>query len=122
MAVLAIVDDLIFQSKLREAAARAGARLVFADVGRVPESAAPGAAWDLVIVDLGLAWTDPVALTAMIRRDLPQTPIVGYCSHVDVELQGRARTAGCSEVLPRSTFVERLPGLLGAGREEREPS
>ena len=38
--------------------------------------------------------------------------VVGFVSHVDVELVKGAREAGADEVMARSGFVERLPGLL----------
>jgi CheY-like chemotaxis protein len=40
--------------------------------------------------------------------------IVGFFSHVHAERGRQARAAGCTDVLPRSAFVEELPGLLAS--------
>jgi hypothetical protein len=39
--------------------------------------------------------------------------LIAYGSHVDVPALQAARDAGCDLVLPRSSFVQRLPQLLG---------
>ena len=118
MAVLAFVDDLIFRSKLQAAAAQAGEPLTVADGAGGLGPPPSGTTWDLVIVDLELTRTDPVVLTERVRQALPKIPIVGYCSHVEVELQTQAKMAGCTEVLARSSFVQRLPELLADHAEE----
>lgn len=118
--VLAVVDDLIFQSKLREAAQRAGTRLVCATTSPPPDAVPAEEPWDLVILDLGLTWTDPLAVLEAVRRRAPQARIIGYCPHVDVALQAKAYAAGCSEVIPRSALARRLPDLLGETPERRQ--
>ena len=112
MAVLALVEDLIFRSKL-EAAAAAVATPLCLIAG--PSELGPSHAaqrWDLVIVDLDMGHADSAVLVETLRQTLPQTPIVGFCSHVEERLQERAKAAGCTIVLPRSAFVRRLPELI----------
>ena len=41
-----------------------------------------------------------------------ESRVVGYGSHVDAATLHAARVAGCDPVLPRSKFVEELPGAL----------
>ena len=55
---------------------------------------------------------EPMALVTGLRAAAPATPIVGFCSHVEMALQRDALMAGCAQVLPRSIFVQRLPELL----------
>lgn len=111
MAIVALVSDLVFDSKVRAAAAAAG---VTAKVVRTPAdvlAALPTA--EGVILDLGAGGAgDPVALVGTIRAQCPQLPLVAFLSHVEVELAAAARAAGATEVLPRSAFVQRLPCLL----------
>jgi DNA-binding NarL/FixJ family response regulator len=113
MAVLVIVDDLLFRVKIEAAAAHAQVALtVLSDAGAPPERS-----WRFVIVDLNLSSADPIDAVRRLRRAAPDVPIIGYCSHAQAALRARAHEAGCSEVLPRSAFVQRLPALLLAGGE-----
>ena len=102
--ILAAVDDLLFRSKIYATAAAAGSQVHF---GR-EASAAP----DLILLDLQLA--DALSLLAAWRQQWPAVRVIGYLSHVEQELARQAREAGCTEILPRSAFVQRLPQLLAA--------
>ncbi len=111
MAVLVIVDDLIFRSRIVTAASHLPASIRLTDAASMPAARSTDD-WQLVIVDLNLESGDPIALIRHLRGSLPSTPIVGFFSHVQVELQQRAQEAGCSVVMPRSAFVRVLPQLL----------
>ena len=112
--VLVLVDDLMFLSRIREAAkardvpvravrtvadvldgCRAGARTVIADLDtpRLPALEA-----------IGAVAADPA---------LSEVRLVGFYSHVETETARAARAAGCREVMPRSAFVRQLPDILG---------
>ncbi len=112
MAVLAMVDDLFFRAKIEAAAKQAGVSVTIR--ATVEAAIAPPAegSWQLVIVDLHLSTSDPIETISALRRMAPTTPMLGYGSHVEAELHARARAAGCTDVLPRSVFVQRLPALL----------
>ena len=112
MPVLALVEDMLFQQKIQAAADAAGVVVKFGTDVTAAGSPCAGQPWDLVIVDLGLTRRDPIALIAALRHQLPATPIIGFGSHVDAAQMTRAREAGCTEVLARSAFVQRLPKLL----------
>ncbi len=111
MAVLVIVDDLIFRSRIVAAASHLQASIRLADAASMP-AVRSAEDWQLVIIDLSLDSGDPIALIRHLRGALPLTPIVGFFSHVQLELQQRAQEAGCSVVMPRSAFVRALPQLL----------
>lgn len=68
----------------------------------------------LIIVDLHNQKVDPVALAKELKADeeLAKIPLVGFFSHVEVELQRNARAAGYDQVLPRSTFSGDLSKIL----------
>ena len=110
--VLAILDDLLFRSKLETAAANAGVPLrVVKEIPR-PQTGGDPASWRLVIVDLDGSGLDPVDVVTAVRQLAPTAPLVGYYAHLDTERGLRARQAGCTAVWPRSVFVQRLPELL----------
>jgi len=69
----------------------------------------------LVIVDLNQG-EKALAAVEQLRRASEAVPIVGFLSHVEVELAERARTAGCTEVMPRSKFTQNLAAILARAR------
>jgi len=111
--VIALVDDLMFLSRVREAARGAGVTVRPARGTREAVEAARAGAC-LVIVDLDsarLPWAEAVpALRA--EPSGAGLPIVGFVSHVNAQAARAAREAGCTDVLARSAFVAELPGLL----------
>lgn len=108
--ILAIVDDLLFRGKVETAAARLGAPLtIAADAGLALRN---GEAWTRVLIDLNLSRGDVLAMIRDLREAHPGIPVIGYCSHVQQDLQQRALDAGCTSVLSRSAFVQQLPKLL----------
>ena len=112
--VFALLDDLLFRSKLEAAAAPLKTTLLCASETRVLPALPEGGRFALVIVDLGLSGEDPFHAIQHLRAAWPATPIVAFGSHVDTEALARAQRAGCL-VLPRSAFVQRLPSLLSGG-------
>ncbi len=108
--ILAIVDDLLFRGKLEAAATQLGVPLtVTADASSVPRSGQP---WRRVLIDLNLSCGDALAMIRQLRAAHPGLPVIGYCSHVQHDLQQHALEVGCTAVLPRSAFVQQLPELL----------
>ena len=110
--ILAIVDDLIFRGKLEAAAAQLGVQLTIAtDANQALRNGQP---WSRVLIDLNFSHGDALAIVRDLRAAYPGIPVIGYCLHVQQELQQRALEAGCTTVLPRSAFVQQLPELLNA--------
>ncbi len=112
--ILAVVDDLLFGSKLRAAAGVAGTPIVFV---RKPEEV-PGAIRqhdpDVVVFDLDRDALDPIGVITEIRSApvRARARLVGFASHVHAERLQQARDAGCDQVMARSAFVAALPGLM----------
>ena len=111
--VLALVDDLLFLSRIREAARGVGAE-VRAVRGPADLLAAARQGAGLVLVDADgsrLPWADAVRA---LRADpsLASLPVVAFLSHVHADRAEAARAAGCARVLARGAFVQDLPGLI----------
>ena len=103
--VAAVVSDLMFQSKLRGLARRAGATLT---IVRDPAKLA-GVEADRVVLDLNAegATEAGAAWSAATGR-----PAAGFVSHVDANRIRHARAAGIDPVVPRSRVADVLPGWM----------
>ena len=112
--VLALVDDLMFRSKIKSTATPLGVAVTFAGSSGAALTAMRGSAPSLVILDLNSPRTDPLGTIAAMKNDaaLASIPTIGYVSHVDAATIDAARAAGVGEVLARSAFAMRLPELL----------
>jgi CheY-like chemotaxis protein len=111
---VAVLDDLFFAAKILDAASQLGleTEIIRPADFKPARLAQPRAA--VLIVDLNATSADPIALIRQLKSDpaLGSVPVVGFVSHVQVELQQAARAAGCDQVLPRSKFSATLPDLL----------
>jgi PleD family two-component response regulator len=116
--ILALVDDLMFASKIRAAAGQSGVTLSFARSSAAAIEEMRRTVPSLVIFDLNNPRTDPLGTIGVMKADpsLASIPTVGYVSHVQADLIDAARRAGVDEVLARSAFSERLPAILERGR------
>lgn len=112
--VLAGVSDLFFASKIRGTAEQLNVSVEFARSAETLFDKAKTEVPSLVILDLQAESPDPFDVTARLKADeqLSRVPIVAFFSHVEVELQRRAKEAGVDLVLPRSAFTARLPAIL----------
>jgi len=114
--ILAVLDDLMFTSKIRTAASQLGAELTVARSSAAALDAMRAGAPSLVIFDLNSQRADPLGTVAAMKADpaLAAIPTIGFVSHVQTELIHAARHAGVGEVLPRSAFAMRLGDILAA--------
>lgn len=111
--VVALVDDLMFLSRIREAAKGRGVAVQAVRTAADAAAACREGA-RLVIVDLDTPRLPVLEAVAALAADpaLAAVRIVGFYSHVETERAREAREAGCRTVLPRSAFVRQLDGLL----------
>jgi CheY-like chemotaxis protein len=111
--ILAVLDDLMFSSKIKTAATQLGLPLAFARSSAAALAEMRKSAPSLVIFDLNNPRTDPLGTVAAMKADeaLAAIPIVGFVSHVDTDTISAARQAGV-EVLPRSAFTMQLADIL----------
>ena len=109
-----MVDDLFFASKIRGTAEQLGVSVSFA---RTMEALIETALRDrpgLIIVDLHSRRIAPIELAKQLKADkhLRSIPLVGFFSHVQVELQRQAEAAGFDRVVPRSAFTNNLAKII----------
>ena len=112
--VLALVDDLLFGSRLRAAAGAAGQPIAFVRQPDELVSAMREHTPDLVLFDLDRDALDPIGAIRAIRSAPAWSGIrlAGYASHVHGERMKEALDAGCDRVFARSAFVAALPDLM----------
>jgi PleD family two-component response regulator len=114
--ILAVVDDLMFTSKIRTTASQLGVTVTFARSSDAALAEMRKTAPSLVILDLNSPRTNSLAIVASMKKDASLASIrtVGYASHVQVDVINAAREAGVDEVLARSAFTQHLAQILGA--------
>lgn len=107
---LLLSDDLIFTSRITGTGRDLG---LLIRAARTPEQLLElvrQTSPPCIIVDLHNPGLQIAELVAQLRQEEQAKPcIIAYGSHVATAVLKAARAAGCSEVLPRSQFVEKLP-------------
>jgi len=113
--VVALMDDLFFQMKLAETAKQLGVEVqVATNAAALAEllQSQP----KLVVVDLN-ARSQPVQAIEKLRQTNKEIRVVGFLSHVQHELAQHAMAAGCTEVMPRSSFTQNLAAILSTAKD-----
>ncbi|MBI3758994.1 MAG: response regulator [Deltaproteobacteria bacterium] len=108
--VLAVLNDMIFESRIAAVAAALGIELVIARDAAAALLRLDGVGG--VLLDLNLDGGTTSQLVGNLRSRRPGLAIVGFLSHVQKDLAREAAAVGVDPVLPRSRFVEDLPELL----------
>ena len=116
--ILAVLDDLMFSSKIKTAANQLGVDLRFSRSLDGALDTMRKNPTTLVLFDLNNQRLDPLAIVAAMHADpaLASIPTLGFASHVHTEVIEAARRAGVDEVLARSAFSQRLPEILSRGK------
>jgi len=115
--ILAVLDDLMFTSKIKTTATPLGLAVVFARSSEAALAEMRKARPALVIFDLNNPRTDPLGTVRAMKSDaaLASIPTLGFVSHVQTDLIDAARQAGVGEVLARSAFAGGLAEILVSG-------
>lgn len=106
--VVAAIPDLLFRSKVLEAAK---ALAVDVDVARDADEILQKVRAEkprLVLLDLQAEALRPIDTL----QSLLGVTVVGFLNHEKVELRERALAAGCGEVLTKGQFAAGLPQIL----------
>jgi CheY-like chemotaxis protein len=112
--VLAVVDDLLFSSKIRSVAEHVGEPITFVRTRAEVMPALIDKGARAVIFDLDRSPLDPIGAITEIRSrsDLAQVRVLAFVRHTSSEAIAQARRAGADVVLARSAFFPALPDLL----------
>jgi CheY-like chemotaxis protein len=112
--IIAVVDDMFFASNIRTVAEAVGVEISFPRTLEAFEQKIREGKPDLVLVDLHNQRIDPADVAAALKNheSTPVTPVLGFFSHVQTELQQKAVAAGFTKVVPRSFFARELPNIL----------
>jgi CheY-like chemotaxis protein len=111
--ILAVMSALFFSVKINDAAKKLRMTAEFVKDKTLALEKAKSKP-PLIILDLNCAAADPLGLIAAIKAD-PETaaiPMIGFVSHVQVDLKQKAQQAGCDTVIARSAFAQNLPAIL----------
>jgi DNA-binding response OmpR family regulator len=117
--ILAVVTDLMLESRIREKARAMGYDVSVADTVQAVCEALDSAPPDLLVLDLqaeGLPWREAVA-AAKEGADSP-VPVLAYGQHTKPHLLRAARDAGCAMAVPRSQLMEEFPALIEQVRRQ----
>jgi CheY-like chemotaxis protein len=109
---IALPADLMFGSRIRGAAAAAGAHVVLARSPADLLLRVAGTPDARVLLDLETSGLDVAATVEALRES--GAYVVAFVSHTRADLIEIARTAGAQRVLARSALVRELPVLFGA--------
>lgn len=112
--ILAVLDDLIFSSKIREAAKSFDVDLEFV---KKPDGLCERISSEkpsLIIFDLNSKACSALDIVRKIKstNELKNIPVIGFLPHVQTELKQEADRAGCDLVFPRSRFSKELGQIL----------
>lgn len=115
MKAVLLSKDLMFISRVKEVAAACGGEVaVVKNEAALSASTAGVTQAGVVLIDLEKC---PVELDAVQRvvAGLPRDAwrCISFFSHVHAQTADDARSRGLGEVMPRSKFVQVLPGVLG---------
>ena len=108
--LIAAIDDLFFMPKVKDAAVQAGMTIEFAKGREDAILRASRAECLLVIVDLNAGKMEPVELVRELKT--AGKTVLGFLSHVNVELREKAVEAGADRVLARSAFSQNIVQIL----------
>ncbi|HZS56110.1 MAG TPA: response regulator [Bryobacteraceae bacterium] len=111
--IVAVLNDLMFTVKIQEAAKRAGLETVFVKsqqhaLDQAKENPA------VIILDLNYSEAAPLETIEKLKAndESSKVSLLGYVSHVQVDLKHAAQEKGCDTVIARSAFSQNLPRIL----------
>lgn len=112
--IIVAVDDMFFAAKILGAARSVGRQVERVKTKEQLAESVSNQAIALVIIDLNSAPLQALEIIETLKLNplLAPIPILGFLSHVQVDLKRRAEQLGCDYVMPRSAFSQMLPEIL----------
>jgi len=110
--VTAIVNDLIFMTKIRNTAEYFGLSVAFAGTEEQVDRYVRDC--ELILIDLENQFIDSLNLIEKLKSDPATSSIklIGYMSHLNTPLRARAIASGCDGVLSRFEFNSSVREIL----------
>jgi CheY-like chemotaxis protein len=115
--VVALIDDIFFQAKLLETAKQVGVEVRTCTTADALDAEIAKTTPRLIVVDLN-ARSGPFEALERLQASGAKIPLVAFLSHVQVDLAERARSAGCTDVMPRSKFTLNLATILARAKSD----
>jgi len=118
--ILAVVTDLMLESRIREKARAMGYDVSVVGTAQAVRDAVDSARPDLLVLDLqadGLPWQEAVE-AAKDGAEGP-VPVLAYGQHTKPDILRAARDGGCDMAVPRSQLMDEFPALIEQVRQLR---
>jgi DNA-binding response OmpR family regulator len=114
--ILALVDDLLFASRIEGALQANGYAVRIAPVATATASIAREWEPDGIVVSFGVPFQDWEGAIRAIRAEpsLAETPLLAFGPHVDTAGRAAAATAGATRVVTNGVFFNRMPDVIAA--------
>jgi DNA-binding NarL/FixJ family response regulator len=110
-----LTNDLMFQSKVSGAVRSAGKPfLVERDISRLAERAAPAEEVEMILIDLSYNAIQLSTAVPQLRSHFPQTQLIAFGPHVDVDRLAEAEESGVDVVMTRGQFDRDLMSLVSS--------
>lgn len=109
--IVVLCSDMLFLSKITGTAKELGFTFCTALSCKKAVASIQKGARQLLLIDLNQPNLDWDLLESIHQQNNSLTSIA-FGPHVDTERLSKARTAGCTYVMPRSQFSAQLPQLL----------
>lgn len=111
--ILAVMTDLFFSAKINDTAKKFGMIAEFVNDKQIALAKArlnPS----LVIFDLNCDAAEPLEIIRQLKSapDTKRVSMIGFVSHVQIDLKLQAQQAGCDMVVARSVFAQNLPMIM----------
>jgi len=112
--IIAVLDDLFFSSKIREASKSLNLDIEFLKNTEGLLEKLKTIQPSLIIFDLNSKASNPLEAIQNLKSspELKDITVLGYLSHVQTELKEEASEAGCDLILPRSKLSKDLRTIL----------
>ena len=112
--VVAVLDDMFFSSKIKEAAKHAGVNLEIIKNANGLIETLTNILPILIIVDLNFKELNPLGLIKDIKSksELEKITTIGFLPHIEEQLKKDALETGYDIVMPRSRFSRELSQIL----------
>src|SRR5438270_4605904 len=124
--VVALVDDLMFASRMAGMLGAQGYDVVIGGTVDAVRHGARGRTADGILVSFASPFLDWHGAIQAIRTDaiLRDVPLLAFGPHVDREARAAAKAAGANRVVTNGAFFARMVAIVGAlvgNREAGEP-